>query len=573
MPDNTIPSYRRLTPKFVGASLFLSLIPLIFLYFIASSNASQMLIESLRGDLKEKSFLVGANIDQFFNERYHDVRILSQADVLEAENTNAIIKYLTEIIEETPYLDDIDVIDIDGIIIASSGVQNEKGMHVIAQHPTLKSLFNDVRVAKQGEVFVSGILDLDSGPGLAFLTPITDDTNTTVIKILLVEINLDFVSRIVADFDDSVIGDRYVYLVDNDGRVLVSADPETNYFSPFPDLTVKPELLESFSQQGSVGSLTYLDAKGEEVMAGFADMAEFGVNKAMDWSIIAVAPIAEITRPVNAFQNVLLIYTVTVCSIVLLLMYLGARTINQTLDTLALSEQKILDRTNQLENANAELEAFAYSVSHDLRAPLRSMDGFSQALIEDYGDRLDGDAKNYLNRISNASQRMGQMIDDILTLSRASRQEKLTEVVDLSALAHTILADMSAREPDRSVTIEIAPNVTGHGDPRLLQVVLDNLLGNAWKFTSRKETARIEFGVQWKDGERVYFVRDDGAGFDMAYAHKLFGIFQRLHSTTEFEGTGVGLATVARLIYRHGGRVWAEGEENKGASVYFTLED
>ena len=554
---------------------------------------------------------MGADIDRFYSQRERDVRILSQADVLEGDNIDAIIKYLTEIIEETPYLDDIDVIGNDGIIIASSGEQNEKGMRVLEQHPSLESLIGAVRNAEQGQVFVSGIVELDSGPGLAFLTPITDDTNTIVIKILLVEINLETVTRIVADFDDRVIGAKYVYLVDNSGRVIVSADPESSLLSSYPDLSVRPELLDNFSLQGDVGSVIYRDNKGEEVMAGFADMDEFGVNKAMDWSIIAVAPIADITRPVDEFRNGLLVFTATVAGAVIFFIYLAsrgivrslqilvdgaqrvgsgnikhridldqadefgllARTINHTLDNLALAERKILDRTTQLEVANAELDAFAQTVSHDLRAPLRGMDGFARALIEDYGDKFEGEARDFLGRISKASRRMGQMIDDILMLSRATRQEKLTQDVNLSDIAQKILADLSERDRDRSVTIEIEPNVTARGDPILLQTVLDNLLGNAWKFTSKKETAKIEFGMHPGEPKPVYFVRDNGAGFDMTYVDKLFGIFQRLHSTAQFEGSGVGLATVARLVRRHGGRVWAEGEENKGASFYFTLED
>ncbi len=236
------------------------------------------------------------------------------------------------------------------------------------------------------------------------------------------------------------------------------------------------------------------------------------------------------------------------------------------------SEIALKQRSVELESANAELDASAHSISHDLRAPLRAMDGFRQALIADHGDKLEGEAKDFLDRISKASRRMGQMIDEILTLSLATRQKILTQEVDLTAIVQKLLAELIARNPDRSVTIEVAPNFTARGDPGLLQVVLDNLLGNAWKFTNQKEVGKIEFGMYSKDRERVYFVRDDGAGFDMAYEDKLFGIFQRLHSTTAFEGTGIGLATVARLIHRHGGRVWAEGEENKGASFYFTLE-
>jgi signal transduction histidine kinase len=235
------------------------------------------------------------------------------------------------------------------------------------------------------------------------------------------------------------------------------------------------------------------------------------------------------------------------------------------------TEAALRRRTEQLEAANVELDSFVYSVSHDLRAPLRGLAGFSQALMEDYADKFDGDAVDYLTRISRASQRMGQMIDDLLTLSRATRGELRWERVDLSALATTIVAELDERSPHRQVSCEIAQHVIAWGDPRVLRIVLENLLHNAWKFTSKHDRATIVFGTQRLGADTVYFVRDDGAGFDMTYVDKLFGIFQRLHSTTEFEGTGIGLAMVARLIHRHGGRVWAEGAVEQGARFSFTL--
>ena len=225
----------------------------------------------------------------------------------------------------------------------------------------------------------------------------------------------------------------------------------------------------------------------------------------------------------------------------------------------------------QLEAANKELEAFSYSVSHDLRAPLRSIDGFSSALREDYGGQLDGQAKNYLERIRGATQRMSQLIDDLLNLARVSRGEMRHEQVDLSAMAKVILTDLQNGEPQRSVECVVPEGVAAQGDPRLLRVVLENLLGNAWKFTKKKPQARIELGVAKQDGQQVYFVRDDGAGFDMTYVGKLFGTFQRLHAAEDFSGSGVGLATVQRIIHRHGGRVWAQGAEGKGATFTFTL--
>jgi PAS domain S-box-containing protein len=234
-------------------------------------------------------------------------------------------------------------------------------------------------------------------------------------------------------------------------------------------------------------------------------------------------------------------------------------------------EELVQERTTELAAANRELEAFCYSVSHDLRAPLRSIDGFSQMLLEDYGDRLERDGREHLNRVRAASQRMAILIDDLLELSRLTRSELCREPVELSTLVATIAGDLRETQPDRNVRFVIAENVTDNGDQQLLRVMFENLLGNAWKFTSKHAHACIEFGATRNGEETVYFVRDDGAGFDMAYADKLFGAFQRLHGASEFDGTGIGLATVQRIIQRHGGRIWAEGEVEKGATFYFTL--
>jgi signal transduction histidine kinase len=248
-------------------------------------------------------------------------------------------------------------------------------------------------------------------------------------------------------------------------------------------------------------------------------------------------------------------------------------------------EQRVADRTRELEErneelrrnaaellaANTELDAFAYSVSHDLRAPLRSIDGFSQVLLEDYAPRLDEAGRDYLQRVRAASQRMATLIDDLLKLARVTRSEMRTEAVDMSAIAQDIVADLQRATPDRPVEFAIASGLNARGDSRLLRVALENLLRNSWKYTGNQSQPRIEFGVADGNGERVFMVRDNGAGFDMKYADKLFGVFQRLHTTSEFEGTGVGLATVRRIITRHGGRIWAEGVVDQGATFYFTL--
>lgn len=242
-------------------------------------------------------------------------------------------------------------------------------------------------------------------------------------------------------------------------------------------------------------------------------------------------------------------------------------------------ERRVIQRTNELEVANKELEAFAYSVSHDLRTPLRAMDGFSNVLLEDYSKDLDDRGKDYLTRVRAAAKRMGELIDDILGLSRVTRAKLRQLDIDLSALAESVVDDLRSGEPERRVEIVITPGLTTKGDPQLLGLALQNLLGNAWKFTGGRDDAKIEFGMLDETeaaeaghaGENVCFVRDNGAGFDMAYADKLFGAFQRLHSDSEFPGTGIGLATVQRIIHRHRGSVWADSEVGKGATFYFTL--
>jgi signal transduction histidine kinase len=224
------------------------------------------------------------------------------------------------------------------------------------------------------------------------------------------------------------------------------------------------------------------------------------------------------------------------------------------------------------EASSKELEAFSYSVAHDLRAPLRSIDGFSQALLEDCADQLDADGKRYLNHVREAAQQMGQLIDDLLNLSRVTRSELRRERVDLSDLARAITAKLRDTQPQRGVTFVVQDGLVAQADRRLLEIVLTNLLGNAWKFTGKRDSARIEFAAIPGEHPLVYFVRDNGAGFDARYAEKLFGVFQRLHADREFEGTGIGLATVHRIVRLHGGRVWADGEVDRGATFYFTLE-
>jgi light-regulated signal transduction histidine kinase (bacteriophytochrome) len=234
-------------------------------------------------------------------------------------------------------------------------------------------------------------------------------------------------------------------------------------------------------------------------------------------------------------------------------------------------EQRVIDRTAQLEATNRELDAFAYSVSHDLRAPLRAISGFSEALLEEYAHKLDDQGKTYLRYLQGGSHEMSDLIDGLLMLSRSTRGGLEPERVDLSALATTVAKELQQAEPDRRVTVTITPGVEAVADLRLLKIVMENLLGNAWKYTGKRADGRIEFGGEEQAGRTVYFVRDNGAGFDMASSDKLFLPFHRLHKASEFPGIGIGLATVERIIRRHDGQIWAQAALGEGATFYFTL--
>ena len=228
---------------------------------------------------------------------------------------------------------------------------------------------------------------------------------------------------------------------------------------------------------------------------------------------------------------------------------------------------------NNLKKAHEELESFSYSVSHDLRAPLRGIDGWSLAILEDYGERLDDQARKYLHRVRSETQMMGRLIDDLLIFSRQSRTEMNQKQLDLTAMAHSIAIRLQEESPDRRIEFIIQPALRANGDNQMINIALTNLFDNAVKFTGKRSHARIEFGESAVDGGKTFFVRDNGVGFDMAYADKLFGAFQRLHKLSEFPGTGIGLAMVQRIIHRHGGRIWADAQKDQGATFYFTLKE
>jgi len=281
-------------------------LPLLLFTLLSLQSASDAVTKTIADGLEAKSVLVAHDINSFISERIIDARVLSQADVLESKDVPKTVQYLTEIVDANQWINDIDVLDPSGIVRASSGVQNENGQFIGDLYPGSEKLHEHLSMSKQGDVFVSEVLNLDTGHGLLIMSPITDDTNTITIGALALEVNLDNITRIVSLFDEGIIGEKYVYIVDNNGRVLITVDPKVSVFDPYPDLSVQPSLLAAFADQGDVGNIIYFDHTGEEVMAGYADMDEFGVNKALDWSIIAVAPLDEIVIEASKVKSLLI---------------------------------------------------------------------------------------------------------------------------------------------------------------------------------------------------------------------------------------------------------------------------
>jgi light-regulated signal transduction histidine kinase (bacteriophytochrome) len=322
--------------------------------------------------------------------------------------------------------------------------------------------------------------------------------------------------------------------------------------------------LESFLTAGDETALSRAYELGRRAMVeglGVLDMA--ALHRAAIEDLVVSAPASDQPRFAGGaavfFNELLSPFEMA---------FRGYRSANEQLRLL---NESLREQKEAVESVNRELESFSYSVSHDLRAPLRSIDGFSKILLEDFHEVLGEEGRKHLGRVLAATQHMTQLIEDLLSLARVTRTVVHRVDVDLTALARGIVERLRALSPERNATIIIEDGLHDNGDARLLAVVLENLLGNAWKFTSQRERGEITFGRDAREGRPTYFVRDNGAGFDMAYASKLFGAFQRLHSADEFEGTGIGLATVQRVIHRHEGKVWADGRVGAGATFYFTL--
>jgi len=303
------------------AAVFAVLIPIVIFTLISLYSSSNALTNVIKEELQAQSVLVSYSINEFIDERIIDARVISQADVLEQENVNSKIQYLTEIVHENKWIDDIDILGTDGTIVASSGVQNEKGDLFWRLHPEYKGLYLAAIKAKQGQVYVSEATVLDNGPGVLFVTPITDDSNIKLIGLLTIEVNLDNISEILTTFKQGIEGKKSAYVVDNGGKVILTNDRFVKFLDDFPDLQVQPELLNAFSRRGETGNIIYADAAGDKVMAAYADMKEFGENKALDWSFISTVPIDEITKPVAELKYILIILSTVIALVSALMAY------------------------------------------------------------------------------------------------------------------------------------------------------------------------------------------------------------------------------------------------------------
>jgi signal transduction histidine kinase len=446
----------------------------------------------------------------------------------------------------------------------------------------------------QGEIYISpfdlnverGVVERPIKPMIRFGSPVYDgkgDKRGVVVLNYLGQRLLDRVKGLAAGTTGSL------WLLDADGYWLLGPSAEDEWGFMYPERRTRSfaqSYSEAWARIRDGGASAQFTIGGDLFTYAYARVPSFGPNAALAqagvgpvaaspiWFVVAYLPAAALAKQTADLARDLAFALAAVLVLLAAVAYgIGHHGVRRQQAERQIQElNERLSRDNaELQALNKELEAFSYSVSHDLRAPLRAIDGFSQALLEDQAERLDEGGRDSLMRVRRAAQRMGLLIDDLLKLARIARAEVSVDDIDLSALAREIVEDLQAHAPQRRAEFVITSGLSARGDPQLLRVALENLLSNAWKFTAGREPARIEFGATVADGGPAYFVRDNGIGFDMAYAEKLFGAFQRLHDAKQFPGTGVGLATVQRIIHKHGGRVWAQAESNKGATFYFTL--
>jgi signal transduction histidine kinase len=609
-----------------------AVIPVLMLGILVFIDAKQLITDVRTAQLNSIADLKKDKIETFFNERQRDIRsaqsfyniktnlpVLIQlrqkgADVSRTKNFIDLERQLQEFQKSYGYLNVILTDTRGAVVYTSNAAENLRPGRAV-------SYIDYFQNAKKGiyftDVFKNALFDdrlemMVAGP--------MHDFQNNFIGVIVIEFSMEPVFKFISD--TTGLGETgEVVIARKEANTVVFLNPLKH--DPEAALETKVTLSARMAYpaqravQGENASGIALDYNNDEVLAAwrYIPLLRWGLVTKID-AKEAFAPAAQLMRfLVVAIFCILFIAAVAAAWIAktvttpILSLQKGAETIaagdlglrigtgktdeigqlarafdtmstalaaDRTKRTLAEEEVKKLNaelvrKIAELEVANKELEAFSYSVSHDLRAPLRSIDGFSQALQEDYGDKLDDQGREFLQLVRSGSKHMSQLIDDLLMLSRVSRGDMERKQVNMSRIAQDIADNLHKIEPDRTVTFKIQEGLSALGDESLLYLAVTNLMNNAWKFTKAHATARIEFGALQHEGRQTFFVKDDGAGFNMAYSNKLFNPFQRLHTEREFPGTGIGLATVKRIIERHGGRVWMEGEVEKGATIFFTF--
>lgn len=598
--------------KIALIALSAAVVPLAFVYLFVSKSVSDEILKNLRIELAERAFLVGANIDRFFSERERDLRILSQANVFETDNTTAIQKYVREVGIETPFLDDIQAVKLDGKLIASSKNHDNIGKAFWDIHPNLHSLFDMAVAGRQGDVFVSKEFFSNDGVGLMALSPITDESNGIVIKVLAARINLKTVEEIISDFNRRGIRKKSVQIVNNQGHVILSSQGEVASYQRHSDLSVNPDMLDYFAVQGRSGSAEYEDVDGEAVVAGFADMGEFGVNKAMDWSIVAIAPVEAALGPVYEFQKTLIFELLAVLFAVgALLIFVGRPILNNlqaiydgatafgrgNLDARILIKSndevgEIAARFNEMaeirsndekrlhevaaiaQKANLAKSEFLAHMSHELRTPLNSIIGFSEAMLNAlYGKVGNEKHLGYIRDIHFSGQHLLKLINDVLDLSKveAGELDLVEENFDINAALEDCLRMLRGAIEQRALSVRYAPSdelPPLRGDERLIKQILLNLLSNAVKYNV--VDGKIDLSVRiGEDNALSIVIADTGPGIAPEDIHKVLEPFgqSRVDSIHTHEGTGLGLSLSKKLAELHDGALVLESKVGEGTTV------